>query len=118
MDDFLFLHPDKRYLGKIKKESRNFLEKDLKLNLHPKKAEIFPISEGIDFLGYRIFYPTLVKLKKGTVKRFMKRMKIYRKNPEKFSPEKVAQSVASWRGYAKHAQSFALVKSLSNSSQF
>lgn len=110
MDDFLFLHTDKKYLGEIKEKTRNFLKENLELELHPKKAEIFPVRNGLDFLGYRLFYPASVRLRKGTVRRFIKRMKKYGKIGK--DEKTVIQSLASWHGYAKHADSFALINAL------
>ena len=55
MDDFLILDFNKRELHKIKREIGEFLGDKLKLELHPRKANIFPVGKGIDFLGYQIF---------------------------------------------------------------
>jgi len=51
-----------------------FLKDNLRLTLHPKKANIFPAEKGIDFLGYRIFRHYRL-LRKSGVKRFIRRTK-------------------------------------------
>jgi len=55
MDDFLVLYDDHRYLHQLKKEISLFLAARLKLSLNPK-SDIYPVSRGIDLLGYRIWY--------------------------------------------------------------
>lgn len=52
MDDLILIHPDPAYL----RECYAFIEQELgKLGfeLNPKKSRIYPLSEGIDFLGFR-----------------------------------------------------------------
>lgn len=105
MDDFLILDFDKRRLHQIKEEIRRFLRRRLGLELHPKKANIFPAEKGIDFLGYKI-YENYKLLRKSTVKRFIKRIK--------FCPqEKFNQSLQSWLAYAEYGNSYKLRQNLS-----
>lgn len=114
MDDLLFLNDNKKKLREIKKQVQEFLKDKLKLELHPKKANVFPINGGIDFLGYRI-YGSYRLLRKSTVKRFIKRTKIYQEKLKNdlISEEKFNQSLQSWLAYAKFAHSWQLRKSLS-----
>ncbi|MCX6702628.1 MAG: RNA-directed DNA polymerase, partial [Candidatus Wolfebacteria bacterium] len=69
MDDFLILGLDKKHLHEVKELIKIFLCDRLKLEMHPKKAEIFPIDRGIDFLGY-VIRGNRRLLRKSTVKRF------------------------------------------------
>ncbi len=102
MDDFLILNKDKKQLFQIKEKIKQFLENKLKLKLHPKKANIFPLNnKGIDFLGYQIF-GTHRLLRKSTVKRFIKKTKPYHR----------FQSLRSWTAYARFANSWGLRKKL------
>ena len=110
MDDFLFLDLDKKTLHWVKDKIKNFLETNLKLNLHPKKVNVFPIKNGIDFLGYRVFCSKPIKLRRSTVFRFIKRIKKYQEKKKK--PELIWQSFQSWKGYAKHGDSYQLQQSL------
>jgi RNA-directed DNA polymerase len=110
MDDFLFLDLDRKNLHWIKIRIEDFLKTKLKLKLHSKKVNIFPLKNGIDFLGYRIFYSGPIKLRKSTVFRFIKRMKKYQRKNRKL--ETVWQSFQSWKGYAKHGNSYQLRQSL------
>ena len=103
MDDFLILDYNKRKLHQIKKKIQEFLQNKLELELHPKKANIFPANKGIDFLGY-VSFENYCLLRKSTVKRFVKRMKSYRKNSR--------DSLLSWLAYAKFGNSWRLRKNL------
>jgi len=102
MDDFLLLDDSKVELHQIKEKIQGFLQEQLKIELHPKKVNIFPTEKGVDFLGYRI-YGNYRLLRKSTVKRFIKRTKA-RKDEE---------SIQSWLAYASFANSWRLRKSLS-----
>lgn len=100
MDDFLILG-EKQDLHYLKEKISDYLQFDLKLKLHPKKANIFPSSKGIDFLGYVIF-KNHVLLRKSTVKRFLKKTKKVKKE----------ERINAWFAYAKHTDSFRLTKKL------
>ena len=125
VDDFLILDFDKRNLYRIKEEIHRFLQARLKLELHPKKANIFPADKGIDFLGYQIFVsdPTGRRpgggiyrlLRKSTVKRFIKRTKFYQKmlNKGLLTEEKFNNSLQSWTAYAECGNSWRLRQNLS-----
>jgi RNA-directed DNA polymerase len=113
MDDFLILGTDKRHLYEVKELIAVFLRDRLKLAMHPKKAEIFPIDRGIDFLGY-VLRDGKRFLRKSTVKRFMKKKKRYEAMVRHGALDQrfVENAVASWRGYAAFAQSHKLMKKL------
>ena len=113
MDDFLILGYDKRELRGIKKQFQEFLWDELKLKLHPKKANISPANKGVDFLGYLIFKNYRL-LRKSTIKRFERRVKIYKKklNKELMSKEKFDNSLQSWNAYAEFGSSWRLRKVL------
>ena len=113
MDDFLILDFEKKKLHQIKEEIKEFLQTELKLELHPKKANIFLVKNGIDFLGYQVF-TTYKLLRKSTVKRFMKRTRVYQKRLKKgvLSQEKFNNSLQSWMAYAKFGNSWRLRKKL------
>ncbi|PIV46674.1 hypothetical protein COS21_04100 [bacterium (Candidatus Gribaldobacteria) CG02_land_8_20_14_3_00_41_15] len=109
MDDFLILEADKRDLHLLKEKLGKFLKDNLRLTLHPKKANIFPAEKGIDFLGYRIFRHYRL-LRKSGVKRFIRRTKAYRIEliKGKMTQEKFDQCLQSWVAYAQFANSWRL----------
>ena len=113
MDDFVILHESQERLYEIKGEIKKFLKTSLKLEVHPKKQSVCPVSDGIDFLGYRIFYSHRL-VRKSNIKRFVKRMKtlgkMYQLGLVPF--DKIRASINSWLGYVSHADSFGLRKML------
>jgi hypothetical protein len=113
MDDFLVLGVDKKRLHENKKRIEAFLRDKLKLALHPKKAEIFPIDKGIDFLGY-VVRGNRRLLRKSTAKRFLKKRKRYAALYARgsLSEKTFLNTCASWRGYAKFADSYRLMEKL------
>jgi len=116
MDDFLILGLDKKRLHESKELIRRFLREQLKLELHPKKAEVFPADKGVDFLGY-VIRGNKRFLRKSTVKRFLKKKRrleaMVRNNV--LSEQSWENSRASWRGYAKFADSHKLLEKLGQS---
>ena len=52
VDDTVLLAETSEQLKEWRNAIKDFLEKKLKLNLHPKKTIIQPTRYGIDFLGY------------------------------------------------------------------
>lgn len=113
MDDFLILDYSKRELYNLKQVIKEFLGDKLELNLHPKKVKIFPVDNGVDFLGYLILENYRL-LRKSTIKRFIKRTKKYQKKLDKgfMSQEKFDNSLQSWNSYAEFASSWKLRKKI------
>jgi hypothetical protein len=113
MDDFLILGTDKKHLYEDKERIKIFLRDRLKLELHPKKAEIFPIDRGLDFLGY-VLKDGGRRLRKSTIKRFMKKRRRYEAMVRngKLTEAFFQSATASWRGYAIFAGSYRLMEKL------
>lgn len=68
MDDFVVFSSDKAKLLHLRHEIRDFLEKNLKLQLKEKATYINSRSNGLSFLGRRIF-PSLIRIKPENLKR-------------------------------------------------
>lgn len=73
-DDFVFMHHDKAVLIGVLKETHIFLEKNLKLTLHPDKVFLKTASSGVDFLGW-VHFPYHRVLRTTTKKRMFKKLK-------------------------------------------
>jgi retron-type reverse transcriptase len=102
-DDFVILAPDKPYLHQLLGEIRNYLSDKLKLTIK-SNYQVFPVdSRGIDFVGY-VFFHTHTLLRKSIKKRFARALR-KRNN---------MQSIASYKGWAKHCNSKNLLKKLFN----
>jgi len=110
-DDFILFHDDKKFLGKMVGIIEEYIRERLQLKL--SKCDLFPVSRGIDFLGYRHFKGYIL-VRKSTAKRVKKRLKklptLLAKN--KISTEQYRSSLASTMGWLKWSNSYNLRKSL------
>jgi len=100
VDDFVLLYKERSQLKKWRAEIKEFLKNKLQLKMHPQKQEIFPAKIGIDFLGYHIFISHIL-VRQSTVQRFLCRLK---------SGQMPFQSIHSYLGHFKFADSFGLIK--------
>ena len=73
MDDIVILSSNKQLLYDLKLEIIDYLKNNLKLEL--SKYQVFPISQGIDFIGYKIF-KTHILIRKSIKQNFIKMIKI------------------------------------------
>ena len=107
-DDFVILADDKDWLHEVKAHMAEYLA-SLRLKLHPTKCQVFPVMDGTDFLGYRIF-PTHRRIRKDSVTRFRRRMRRLQKAYARgeVSLWHIRQSMQSWLGHASHANSYRL----------
>lgn len=115
-DDFVLLHQDRNYLQGLIEPIGSFLEQELKLQLHPQKVFIRKLKQGIDFLGY-VCFPYCRTIRTKTKKRMFKKLN-QRKNEmqlNEITPESFNQTLQSYLGLLKHANSRHLVKKLENS---
>ncbi len=110
-DDFLLFHDDKRFLHQMKNEIVSFIGERLRLTF--SRWSIFPVTQGIDFLGYRHFRDHIL-LRKSTVKRVRRRLQ---KLPQllregTINLEQFRSSIASTKGWMQWADTYNLSVSL------
>ena len=109
VDDFVILDNDKKTLEYYFSEINNFLMNNLKLELHPYKSKIVPLSIGITFLGYRIFYHYKL-LRKTNIRKFKNefysKLTLYKN--EELSYEEFISSLSGWLGYSMWADTYKL----------
>ena len=106
-DDLVILHHDKAYLHTLLSEISDYLKTNLHLTVK-ENYQVFPVeARGIDFVGYR-FYHTHTLLRK-TIKQNFARMVARR-------PNKL--SIASYYGWACHADCRHLIKTLLSNERF
>lgn len=118
MDDFVIINGDKPELWQLKREIENYLDDKLSLRLNGKTG-IFPISHGVDFLGYRI-WPSHRLLRKRSTKRIRRALKRFQKlyGQGKIDFDRINATVQSWLGHAKHADSYRFRQKLFESVHF
>jgi len=110
-DDFLLFSNDKILLRNILRDIEAYVNNELKLTL--SKKDIFQVSRGVDFLGYRHFKKYIL-LRKSTTKRVKKRLKklpyLYKKGF--VTREQYRSSLASTLGWMKWANCYNLRRKL------
>lgn len=113
MDDFVILHDNKQELHRIKREVEDFLRDKLRLELN-SKTQVFPASQGINFLGYRI-WRTHRKVRNSSKRRIKRKLKAYQRKyaAGQMSIERIKATIISWLGHVKHANSYFLRQKLS-----
>jgi RNA-directed DNA polymerase len=93
VDDLVIMAESKSQLHEWKVLIENFCSSKLALTLHPHKMTIFPKTNGLDFLGYRIWdYKMLVR-------------KITQKNLRKVITIRNQKKLASYYGILAHSDS-------------
>lgn len=110
-DDFVIFSNSKKELHRLKNSIESYLIRKLKLRF--SRWSVFPVVQGVDFLGYRHF-PNRILLRKSTAKRVAKRLKalpsrIYK---GKITLDQYRSSIASTEGWLKWANTFNLKTSL------
>lgn len=99
MDDVTIVHGDKGQLWMWRDEIAAFLTDRLKLRLHPQKQTLSPIDTGIDFLGYVVFRDHR-RVRSRNIHRIYRNLDRIERGKFSRNPQ---SSIASWVGYAKHA---------------
>jgi len=114
MDDFYLIHPDKDYLRYCLEEIKKYLV-PLGLELNQKTA-IFPLTQGIDFLGFRTYLTdtgkVVRKVRRESKNRIRRKLKKYRHllDEGRIDFETILQSYSSWTGHAEHGNSYHLIR--------
>jgi RNA-directed DNA polymerase len=107
-DDFCLFSNDKAELKDWAVGIREFVGE--KLGLRLSKCDLFPVSRGVDFLGYRHFPGGYVLLRKRTAKRMQRRLRALPAMLAKgrITSETARSVVASARGWMKWANTWNL----------
>lgn len=110
-DDSIIINQDKQRLHYLAADLEEYLSDHL--NQSMSRCTIYPVSHGIDFLGYRHF-PWGVLIRKSTVKRMRKmletRLDEFRSG--EISDDQYRSSIASVKGWLRWANSHNLTTSL------
>lgn len=109
VDDFILFHSSEEQLKNLKKEIENFLNKKLKLELHPDKSKIINLSRGVDFVGFRNFYNYRL-LRKRNIRNIKRKIDLF--NQGKISEDKFKKIWQGWCAYADWSNNYNLKKRL------
>lgn len=107
-DDFLLFSADKPTLHHWREEIVGFLQ-TLRLTLHEEKAQVFPVKNGVDFLGWRLF-PHYRRLRRDNVRHAVRRMSRQQAAFARgeLTQEELSASVRAWLAHAGHGNTYRL----------
>lgn len=112
VDDMVLLSNDRQQLHEWHRQIISKLE-EVRLKIHPRKANVFTVKSGVDVLGYNVF-PDFRLLRNDNGHRFASKLRKYAQhyakgmvNWDDFNP-----SVQSWIGHASQADTEGLRKAI------
>ena len=117
MDDIIILYEDKERLKSVYAQMRDLTENSLKLEFN-QKTQIFPIKNGVEFLGWHFYIgdtgKIYRKLKNQSKKRYKNRMK---KLADDYSSgictlEEVKRTFPGYNGHLSRGNTYQLQKSV------
>lgn len=115
MDDLILIHSSKRYLNHCLDEIEKQVEK-LDLTLNERKTQIYKISQGINFLGFKFKLSESGKviktLNKKNIKKRKRRLRKYKKlvDEGKMTKEKADECYESWKAHAQKGNTYRLLQ--------
>jgi len=114
-DDVVIIVRNKDEANRILNSVMNHLNTRLNLNANKNKSKIFPISQGVNTVGFKIYstHRLLRNESKKTIKQKLRKMRKLIVN-ETMEPEKAEQILNSWYGHAKNGNSYNFVLKLLN----
>lgn len=112
-DDFLLLSRDRNELERILPLIREFILRDLDLDLHPTKVSFRKWHQGVDFLGY-VHFPHHRVLRTKTKKRMIRKLRLRKEDFETgyIDQDGLRQTVASYLGVLSHSRNRGLEKQI------
>ena len=117
VDDFVLIHDNKEYLKSLIPVITDFLQKNLKLILHPKKIYLQHFSKGVKYLGL-VIKPNRIYIANRTKGNFYDTITVWnktiRKN-KKLTKEELSQfqsSLNSYLGIMKHYKTYKIRKNI------
>jgi hypothetical protein len=107
-DDFLLFGQSKVDLWALRTSVIDKLA-ELRLKPNAKSFRIFPVTEGIEFLGFRV-YPDHRRLLAENVRRARRRMRYLARQfaARRIDAARVAASIQAWVAHAKHGDTWGL----------
>jgi len=112
VDDFLVFADDKELLAAWLESSGRQLDR-LRLTLNERKTHIYPVEEGIGFLGFRVF-PRCRRLLPKSLKRARRRLQRLAQacRSGRIGMKAVSRTVAAWIAHAAHGDTRGLRRRL------
>lgn len=119
MDDCILIHQDKEYLKNCLQKMEMYVNANLSLNFN-EKTGIFPIKNGVDYLGWHIYLTesgkVIRKLKQQTKYKYKRKLKYfkiaYADNQLEFSD--ISQTLSSYKAHLSYGHTYKLQKKILN----
>lgn len=113
MDDMIIIVKNKDIARDVFKKINAFVEDELHLQLNKNKSKIFPINQGVNAVGYKI-YATHRLLRNDSKKKIKRKIKAMPAliSEGKLTVKKAEQMLDSWLGHASHANSYNFIQKL------
>jgi len=101
VDDFVLFSNDKKQLATWREAIRERLAA-LRLTPHPNKTHIHQTTEGVPFLGYRVFpyHRLMLKAKSNRYRRYLRSMLASRQKKQ-LQPQTLENRLNSWLGHLR-----------------
>lgn len=116
MDDFYLIHEDKEYLQYCRREIEAYVARlGLKLN---NKTNIFPLRNGIDFLGFHTYLTesgkVVRKVRRASKSNEQRKLKKQRGllDRGRLTLKQIEQSYGSWRSHAEKGNCHHLIREM------
>lgn len=113
MDDGVLIHQDREYLKICLTKMREYIREERLLEFN-SKTQIFPISQGVDYLGFH-FYLTetgkvVKRLRTSNKKRMKRKIKRFRHayREGKITFDAITRSMASYSGHLSYGHTYKL----------
>ena len=123
MDDMVLLSHDKLILKNCLEKMQYLVENDLQLSFN-NKTQIFPIQNGVDFLGFHFYLTStgkvIRKLRSSSKKRFKRRLQKLQKDYScgKIEIKDINSSLASYSGHLSHGHTYKLKQKIFSTLNF
>ena len=112
VDDFIILHNNKETLEYYKEKINNYLNKELKLELHEDKSKIISLHKGVKFLGFRNFYYYRL-LKRSNIKQIKRNLLLRQmKENDYLNDAKFKAKIQGWIAHSMWGNTFNLRKDI------
>jgi len=112
VDDFLLFGDDKAQLHVWRAACIDYLA-GLRLKLHEGRAKVYPVTNGIPFLGFRV-YPTHRRLKRRNGLKFQRRFKtmLGQLARREIGRDQLHATVRGWVNHARYGDTFGLRRAI------
>ncbi len=117
MDDCVLIHQDKEHLKHCLAQMRDYAKSELKLDFN-EKTSIFPIKNGVDYLGWHIYLAEsgkiIRKVKQQTKYKYKRKLKYFEKAYSNHSIKllKISRVLSSYKAHLSYGNTYRLQKKI------